>query len=281
MGLRIEAPQSAINTLYETSPSRVLGCGSFGVVVLGLSKRTNRVCAIKSIRKSRCGSILNPTVEVELLALVNHQYVVRFIESIEDDLHLHIVMEVCAGRDLFDVVSEAAEGTAEYHFPLALAASILLCLFEAIRYLHSQDIVHCDIKTENIVIKTDGLFLQEFKLIDLGCAQLHGRGDAPLTRMAGTFEFMSPEVLLTSYDRRIDIWNAGIVAYVVVCGQRPFGRFQHPNQVERAILCGDYDTQSSAWGRLNAKAKELITELLETDANKRLSVCCAMEKLRE
>lgn len=273
--LSIKLPKQSLNDAYESSMSEILGYGSFGVVWLGSSVHTNELCAIKSIRKSPPSYACDAEQEMYILSIIQHPFLVRFIEWFEDDIHTHLVMELCAGRELFDVVNDVAESSSPYYFAQDVAATISSCLLEAVRYLHSRDIVHCDIKTENIMIDRIGSSLTGFKLIDLGLAQIRRSDDAPLTKMVGTFEYLSPEVLMSSYDHRIDIWNVGIVTYIILCGNKPFD-FETPELIRSAILCGNYVTHTAAWDRIGPSAQDFVAGLLKVDVKERVSVASAM-----
>ena len=86
-------------------------------------------------------------------------------------------------------------------------------LFQAINHCHAQNIVHRDIKPDNIMITNNNTV----RLIDFGLSKA-SRNNRQLTTMAGTPYYMAPEVLEGSYSKKADIWSLGVLLYTLVCG---------------------------------------------------------------
>ena len=88
-------------------------------------------------------------------------------------------------------------------------------LFEAIIHCHALDIVHGDIKSENIMITEDN----QVRLLDFG---LSWQGSSQCDQMRGSIHYMAPEVLTYSYNKQADLWSLGVILYQLVSGHLPF-----------------------------------------------------------
>ena len=140
-------------------------------------------------------------------------------------------------------------------------------------YLHSLNICHRDIKPENLLICDDsqcnGRIL---KLGDFGLAVLLSPGHKLFT-VCGTPNYVAPEILAEKgYDHAVDIWAAGVIAYVLLCGFPPF--VSHDNNQDELfdqILQGRYEFTQPYWDHISSSARDLITHMLQVDLNKRFS----------
>ena len=95
-----------------------------------------------------------------------------------------------------------------------MCITIMNALLDSVKYLHSRNIVHRDIKLENIPIHTkDNKAI--VKLIDFGLSRKHGKLDGNMTNRIGTPYYMSPEIINGSYDRACDLWAIGVVCYIL------------------------------------------------------------------
>ena len=123
---------------------------------------------------------------------------------------------ICSGGELFDRIIAA-----EY-FNEEMAAHIFRQILMALSYCHSEHVVHRDLKPENFLfVDTDDS--ADLKIIDFGFSKILSSGK--LQRMktrAGFFAYSSPEVLNGSYDISCDMWSAGCILYILLCGYPPF-----------------------------------------------------------
>lgn len=169
-----------------------IGSGGFGCVHLAVRPTDNKLVVAKFIKKSKVyreswideedGQRL--PLEIHFLSRIQHDHIVKMLDYYENDSYFQLVMEKHgSGMDLFEFI-EKTNGV-----PEPLAAYISKQLVEAVSYLHSQGILHRDIKDENVVL--DDQF--HAKLIDFGSATF--LTDSLFSAFCGTFEYCSPEVL--------------------------------------------------------------------------------------
>ncbi|XP_023247402.1 serine/threonine-protein kinase GA29083-like [Copidosoma floridanum] len=173
-------------------------------------------------------------------------------------------MEFIKGGDLFDAIASAVRFSEE-------DASIMVShLCHALAYLHSHDIVHRDVKPENLLVQISDQRIQCLKLADFGLAQIVTE---PLYTVCGTPTYVAPEILAeVGYGLKIDVWAAGVILYILLCGFPPF--VSTDNEQEKLfekILCGQYEFTSPYWDSISSSAKELILNMLQAQPELRFS----------
>ena len=176
-----------------------LGKGGFGVVRRGVLSASGAVCAVKSLSATAYGA----KQEANMLSLVQgHSNIVKLQASFQTVTGVHLVMERCSGGDLSDHLKSDA-------LPDTLAASFNGQLLSGLEFVHSHDLVHCDVKPSNVLLtnsRDDGITL---KLTDFGLAHFCPRAER-LRGVMGTHGYMSPEVLEGSFGRACDLWACGL-----------------------------------------------------------------------
>ncbi|CDW56874.1 DUF3543 and Mod r and Pkinase and DUF1712 and DCX domain containing protein [Trichuris trichiura] len=248
---------------FEWGP--LLGDGNFAVVHECVHKSTGKTYAVKVIDKRKCRNkeqiIEN---EVRLLSRVRHEYVVQLHDSISlKDLHL-LVLEFVPGGDLFDALVAART------FPEATAAHMMQNLMSALAHLHSMDIVHRDVKPENLLIYETGDGWKYIKLADFGLAT---ELNDPLFDICGTPTYVAPEMLAEGgYGLKVDVWAAGVILYIMLCGYPPFvSETGAQEDLFEAILSGKYAFVEQHWRGISNAAKMLVNGMLQLNADDRYS----------
>jgi len=181
-----------------------------------------------------------------------------------------LVMELMAGGDLFDRIG------AKKSYTEADARDLCVKMLQAMAYCHSKKIAHCDMKPKNLLLVSDESD-NDIKFADFGFA---ARVYEPktLTKQCGTPFFVSPEILMREkYDQQSDMWSVGCIIYLLLGGNLPFmGRSQ--KELFRAIVVGKYEFPSDCgWDDVSDEAKDLISKLLVTDPDKRMTAKEALE----
>ncbi|CAD8181945.1 unnamed protein product [Paramecium octaurelia] len=198
---------------------RILGKGAFSTVVEIQNLMTNKRAALKIIEKSNFNTLQLDVLrkEAQLLNQLNHQNIVRVTFSKETKSKLFIMMDLITGVTLEQFQQNKLDDQTVHN--------IVKQLLQAIKYLHSKDIIHRDIKPENIMISQMGEDVR-VTLIDFGLsAQLtYLEGSGIMSDNCGTFLYMAPEMIQKKkYNRSVDIWAVGIVVFnLLTQGKHPF-----------------------------------------------------------
>ncbi|KAM6179424.1 serine/threonine-protein kinase DCLK1 isoform 3-T3 [Erethizon dorsatum] len=249
---------------------RTIGDGNFAVVKECVERSTAREYALKIIKKSKCrGKEHMIQNEVSILRRVKHPNIVLLIEEMDVPTELYLVMELVKGGDLFDAITSTNKYTERD------ASGMLYNLASAIKYLHSLNIVHRDIKPENLLVYEHQDGSKSLKLGDFGLATIV---DGPLYTVCGTPTYVAPEIIAeTGYGLKVDIWAAGVITYILLCGFPPFRGGDDQEVLFDQILMGQVDFPSPYWDNVSDSAKELITMMLLVNVDQRFSAVQVLE----
>ncbi len=290
LGLGLTIREDDIRQTYKVLPILV-GTGSFGAVRLCLHRKSKTKLAVKSITLTVENSTLVKN-EVALLQHITHRNVVRVVDVIKDRQYIHIVMEQCRGKDLFDVITDE-----RYRPNEGWARNIVASILDVAAYLHARHIVHRDLKvrtkwllkgfftvlahsyftfncftfvqSEHIVFKTEDIN-SPIKIIDFGVATVHRPGDAPLTAFAGSVRSVAPEIIKGKYGMECDLWSIGVIVFFILTQEMPFDG-QSSDKIFQQIVSGIfYYPQWTATG-LTEGAKHFIDHLLLVDPRRRMT----------
>ena len=176
--------------------SKVIGAGSFGVVISVIERTHLEQYAIKIIAKnpSNYDQIMKASYEAEILSKLDHPNIVKFHRKYESKSHFFILMELIKAGSLKDFLYIHAK----HNKPLSEDESriIMKPIFEAIRYLHSKNILHRDIKTANILIKSFDHLENSTHLADIVlCTKINTDHDYTPNERSGTLSYIAPELL--------------------------------------------------------------------------------------
>jgi len=188
--------RDAFDVKYELGGE--IGRGGFSVVCQCRNRQTGRDYAVKIIdlRPLRLRERFNPARlrrEVDIMKRLQHPNIVEFIEGFETETQLLMVMELCPGEELFDVI------LARQSYSETDAKPVFAQITRALYYLHCLNIIHRDVKPENILVlnRLDAQGLPVAKLLDFGLSKNAGAGSAAKT-FVGTPCYLAPEVEYTS-----------------------------------------------------------------------------------
>ncbi|KAF5940968.1 hypothetical protein HYC85_022135 [Camellia sinensis] len=251
---------------------RELGRGEFGVTYLCIERDTKELLACKSISKRK----LRTAVDVEdvrrEVAIMKHlpkdSSIVSFKEACEDDNAVHLVMELCEGGELFDRI------VARGHYTERAAAAVTRTIVEVVQLCHRHGVIHRDLKPENFLFASKKEN-SPLKAIDFGLSIFFKPGER-FSEIVGSPYYMAPEVLKRNYGPEIDIWSAGVVLYILLCGVPPFWA-ESEQGVAQAILRGIIDFKREPWPNISESAKSLVQQMLEPDPKLRLTAKQVLE----
>ncbi|KAK1168066.1 serine/threonine-protein kinase SIK2 isoform X1 [Acipenser oxyrinchus oxyrinchus] len=239
---------------------KTLGKGNFAVVKLARHKVTKTQVAIKIIDKTR----LDPSNlekiyrEVQIMKLLNHPHIIKLYQVMETKDMLYIVTEYAKNGEMFDYLTSNGrmiESDARKKFWQILTA---------VDYCHSHNIVHRDLKMENLLLDAN----MNIKLADFGFGNFYKLGD-PLSTWCGSPPYAAPEVFEgKEYEGpQLDIWSLGVVLYVLVCGSLPFDGASLPALRQR-VLEGRFRIPFF----MSQDCENLICRMLLVDPTKRITI---------
>ncbi|KAF8093445.1 hypothetical protein N665_0383s0073 [Sinapis alba] len=253
-----------IRDLYTLS--RKLGQGQFGTTYLCTEVATGLDYACKSISKRKLISkedVEDVRREIQIMHhLAGHKNIVTIKGAYEDPLYVHIVMEVCAGGELFDRIIQRG------HYSERKAAELTKIVVGVVEACHSLGVMHRDLKPENFLLvnKDDDFSL---KAIDFGLSVFFKPGQI-FKDVVGSPYYVAPEVLLKHYGPEADVWTAGVILYILLSGVPPFWA-ETQQGIFDAVLKGDIDFESDPWPVISDSAKDLIRKMLCSNPSERLT----------
>ncbi|KAM8736958.1 serine/threonine-protein kinase D1 isoform 4-T5 [Acanthopagrus schlegelii] len=254
-----------INSVYQIFPDEVLGSGQFGIVYGGKHRKSGRDVAIKIIDKLRFPTKQESQLrnEVAILQSLHHPGVVNLDCMFETPERVFVVMEKLHG-DMLEMILSSEKGRLPERITKFLVTQILV----ALRHLHFKNIVHCDLKPENVLLASADAFPQ-VKLCDFGFARIIGEKSFRRS-VVGTPAYLAPEVLRNKgYNRSLDMWSVGVIIYVSLSGTFPFNEDEDINdQIQNAAFM----YPPHPWKKVSQEAIDLINNLLQVKMRKRYSV---------
>ncbi|XP_006364742.1 calcium-dependent protein kinase 20-like [Solanum tuberosum] len=245
---------------------RKLGQGQFGTTFSCVDKAQQKEFACKSIAKRKLTTeedVEDVRREIQIMHhLAGHPSVVQIVGAYEDAVAVHVVMELCAGGELFDRIIKRG------HYSEKKAAELARVIVGVVEACHSLGVMHRDLKPENF------LFVNEkeessLKTIDFGLSVFFRPGET-FTDVVGSPYYVAPEVLRKRYGPECDIWSAGVIIYILLSGVPPFWDETEQGIFEQ-IVKGELDLVSEPWPAISESAKDLVRKMLVRDPKKRLT----------
>ncbi|XP_023501759.1 serine/threonine-protein kinase 33 isoform X3 [Equus caballus] len=262
---------AAIQEIYTFG--RILGQGSFGLVIEATDKETETKWAIKKVNKEKAGSSAVKLLEreVNILKSVKHEHIIHLEQVFETPKKMYLVMELCEDGELKEILDRKG------HFSENETRWIIQSLASAVAYLHNKDIVHRDLKLENIMVKSSFIDANDemnlnIKVTDFGLAvKKQGRGEAMLQSTCGTPIYMAPEVINAhDYSQQCDIWSIGVIMYILLCGEPPFLASSEEKLFE-LIRKGELHFEDPVWDSISDCAKSVLKQLMKIDPAHRIT----------
>jgi len=256
--------EDEVQTYYEIGES--LGSGFFATVYKATERKTGELVAIKCIDKAKVADKISMLEEeVSILSRVKHDNCVQMYEIFESQKHVHLVMELVTGGELFDRIMELKV------FNEAICAKVVRQICQSLSYLHSLGIVHRDLKPENILLDNPDLHHATVKITDFGLSKIMKGEKKFLHSRCGTPAYAAPELVEgKQYTSKVDMWAVGCLMYVMLCGSPPF-KGRDTQELFVHICKGNYSLQTKPFTVVSTEAKNFIKKLLVLDPSKRLS----------
>ncbi|KAM4049586.1 testis-specific serine/threonine-protein kinase 2 [Anomaloglossus baeobatrachus] len=244
-----------------------LGQGSYAKVKAAFSIELNNTVAVKIIdRKKAPPDFLQKFLprEMEILPIMNHHCIVKTYEIFETSMgKVYIVMELGAQGDLLEFIKKRGP------MPEDVARKLFHQLATAIKYCHDLNIVHRDLKCENILLDTQF----NIKLSDFGFArQLEDYNKSVLSKtFCGSAAYAAPEVLQgIPYEPKVyDIWSLGVILFIMVSGSMPYDD-SNIKKMLRVQKKQQIDFPRSRY--FSSECKDIIYRMLEPDVKQRHTI---------
>ena len=254
---------------------KTLGIGTYGQVYLVQNKFTKEFFAMKEIPKTSEDLLSDTEImdEIEILKNLDHPDIVRIIEFYNTESSYYIINEYCKHGELFAQINK--------HFSETQIAVMFRQILSGLAYLHSNNIIHRDLKLENILINdieksyetNEDLFF--LKIIDFGTAKIFDKNKYPRA-IVGSIYYIAPEVLFKKYGKECDMWSAGVILYMFIVGSPPFDGKTNREIMDK-IKVGKFPKTGKRWNKASKEVKDLINKLLAIEPSKRLTAFQALK----
>ena len=297
--LRLPHPRHlSITQLESFEKVKVLGVGGSGIVYELLHKSNGNSYALKEIeiksQRQKESAIAEAEMLKDIMEHISHPNILHIEKVFQVGSKFYLVFPLCTGGELYEHIIRRG------HFTERDAAIIIRDLISGLHALHQHEILHLDIKPENILFDKMGDDAK-IKLTDFGISRviasgnqrvkaknanvkdfnveifkkkiqdIEDTGDLDITHVKGTIGYMSPELILMNYpSKAADIFAAGIILYILLCGRPPF-----PGESDRLVLENTakckFNQANSRWKAISAEGKDLINKMLAQNPLERIS----------
>ena len=249
-----------------------LGEGAYASVYLVKNRFSEEISAMKTIKITEQISsreeqeIIN---EIFILKRLDHPNVLKIFEFYKKKDEYNLITEYCEGGELYQEIINNAPFSESY------TSYVIYQILSAINYCHKMNILHRDLKPENILIsgRNENNFPQ-IKICDFGASKIFEKGKIN-KRVIGSSYYIAPEVLQKSYNEKCDLWSCGVILYIMLVGQPPFGG-QNDAEVIKNVKKGVYKIDGIEFSKISNNAIDLIKKLLELSPNKRIDAETAL-----
>ncbi|KAI6657597.1 Serine/threonine-protein kinase D1 [Oopsacas minuta] len=254
-----------ISLIYQIFGGEVLGSGQFGTVHEGVHRSTGEPVAIKVIDKQRFQPKHTEALknEANILQSVSHNGIIKLYKMFESPTRIFVIMEKMQW-DMLEMILNSVSG----RLTEGVTKFVIYQILVAIQFLHSKNIVHCDLKPENVLLSSKFTEYPQIKLCDFGFAKTIR--DAHFRKsVVGTPAYLAPEVLTkTGYDKSLDMWSLGVVIYVSLSGTFPFNEDE---AIIDQINNADFMYPPYPWKTIDIEARHVINKFLRINKRERLT----------
>ncbi|XP_026501254.2 myosin light chain kinase, smooth muscle-like [Vanessa tameamea] len=252
-----------------------IGRGKFGTVYLCREKSTGLELAAKLVSVNRRDERRNVEREVDVMRRLRHPRLIQLYDAYDWGKYMCVVLELITGGELFERVIDE-----DFVLTERACTVFMRQICEGIEFVHRQNILHLDMKPENILCLTKAG--NRIKIIDFGLARFYDP-EKKLQVLFGTPEFVAPEVV--NFDQigyGTDMWSIGVICYVLLSGLSPF-MGETDIETMANVTIAKYDFDDEAFNEISEDAKDFISKLLVKDKESRPSAteCLRHQWLRK
>lgn len=269
MSSRVEFGQDTEQFFQRFTLIEQIGVGGFATVHRGLDRLSNEFVAVKEVDKTQYfPSDSSLEREVYILSEVQHENIIRLICTYVAPTKVFIVTELASGGELLERITNAG------CFSEDDARAVVSQILKGVEYLHQRNIVHRDLKLENIMLSN--LTPQaKVKIADFGLAR-YFTDDSQLRTICGSPLYVAPEILdigtnSETYTPAVDMWSIGVIVYILLTGNSPFD-IEDEQVLFQKIRSGEYSMDDYLWNHISSEAKDCVQRLLTVDTTARMTV---------
>lgn len=206
--------------------------------------------------------------EVQLLREADHPNIIKVIDIFHDHTNAVVITEQYKGGELLERVQK------EDSLNENLIAGYLKQMTSAVSYLHSQGVVHRDLRPESFMF-LDNDKASCLKLINFGTCKFFEKDEVLLERI-GSPMYMAPEVVFESYNEKCDIWSLGVILYLLLTGKAPF-EGDSEEELMQNVMTKELKFKGRTWKKISAEAKDLLQHMLDKSVSHRYSAKDVMQ----
>ena len=250
-----------------------LGEGAMGQVFLAKNKSIHQFVAIKMLHPQYAS---NPTLrdtfrqEAIMLSSLNHPNIVKFLNYVENENGVFLIMEYVDGMTLEDYINKKTGLIVEQK-----AIPMMKQILDAFSYAHKRDVIHRDIKPGNILVTKEG----NIKILDFGIAQIISESDNKSKDYGGTIEYMSPEqVQGHKLDTRSDIYSLGVLFWQMLTGKAPYDvNHLSPLDIKKNIVNRSLGRMREIYPYISDGMQKLVDRATAKSSGNRYASCDEMK----
>nr|CAD7424747.1 unnamed protein product [Timema monikensis] len=257
----VDIKSTSVYDLYDILEE--IGTGAFGVVHRCRERKTGHIFAAKFIPVTHTMEKDLIRKEIDIMNQLHHPKLINLHDAFEDDDEMVLIFEFLSGGELFERIT--AEG---YTMSESEVINYMRQICEGVKHMHEKNIIHLDIKPENIMCQTRSS--TNVKLIDFGLATKLDPNEV-VKISTGTAEFAAPEIVEREpVGFYTDMWAVGVLAYVLLSGLSPFAGDNDIETLKNVKAC-DWDFDEEAFSNVSEEGRDFIKRLLVKNKEKRMT----------
>ncbi|CAH8526186.1 unnamed protein product [Heterobilharzia americana] len=246
-----------------------LGVGTFGAVHRCQEKATGNFYACKFVDTDSSQDKQVVLNEIEVMKELHHPKLLNLREAFDDKNDVELVIELLTGGELFDRLADESFTMSE-----ADAINYIRQVCEGIQHMHDMNIIHLDIKPEDLMCETSKS--KDIKIVDFGLSKKLDP-KVPVKVSLSHPEFAAPEITRSEpVGFYTDMWAIGVLAYILLSGSLPFSG-SSPEEIIEKIGRGQFTFDQDAFSGISANGKDFISKLLQKQPNQRMTIYEALK----
>jgi calcium-dependent protein kinase len=247
-----------------------LGVRADGHITKGTLRSNGLVHIVKTTRK-RAQNVERLEREMAILKKMDHQNIVKLVETFEDQRSIHLVFEFCAGGLLMDRIC------AEQKFSERDAAVLMKQILSAVFFMHQNGVCHRGLTLDKFMFQNEAPMAESvLKLVNFDSACFFEEGTFLQEKVSTKCSSFAPEVSDGRYNEKCDLWSCGVMLFMLLSGRPPFSG-NTEKEVRKKVQRADFDFDKKYWSRVSEDAQSLIRKMLKVRVQDRISAKEALQ----